>query len=209
MALEALNIISKKNHGIVDVDGKYHYLWTYGPTFVLTLFVALWGLLLDYITPMTVTSFFKSAKRRDFLVTLGILGSFALRGLVIVSTGLLSVSRTTIVREVNVTTLDHFDLTQRIPSFSIDPDLTTYGVTQAGIAYPKGTTDQIVTQSFTVSDQFTASTVSAPVTVFEADFVSCYEFSWTFSTEAWNSTNPNSKVGILTLTSAIERQVTT
>ncbi|CCF41405.1 hypothetical protein CH063_00395 [Colletotrichum higginsianum] len=194
VALELLNLFSKRNKGLAPVDERNHYLWTYGPTFVLTLFVALWGqlehrtkhlmpwmamsngpvdapqgLLLDYITPMTISSLFKSAKRKHFLVTLGILGSLALRALVVVSTGLLSVEQQTMAADATITVLDQFNLSRNLRIFAVDAGVTIWGVHHKGVAYPPGTTEKVAAQSFLVSGY-----------VFEADFESCYEFSWAF-----------------------------
>lgn len=36
LALEVLNLFSERHNGIVAVDEKNHYLWTYGPTFSLS-----------------------------------------------------------------------------------------------------------------------------------------------------------------------------
>lgn len=152
---------------------------------VLTLFVALWGqlehrakhlmpwlammngpvearegILLDYITPLTISSLYHSAKRKHFLVTLAILGGLTLRFLVIVSTGLLSVVQQTMVREVNVTTIDRFNLTKEWDRGSpLDPGLTIWGITERNLPYPAGTTDRFTTQSIELSEQGKFSSV--------------------------------------------------
>ncbi|GJC94890.1 hypothetical protein ColKHC_03716 [Colletotrichum higginsianum] len=127
------------------------------------------GLLIDYITPMTISSLFKSAKRKHFLVTLGILGSLALRALVVVSTGLLSVEQQTMAADATITVLDQFNLSRNLRIFAVDAGVTIWGVHHKGVAYPPGTTEKVAAQSFLVSGY-----------VFEADFESCYEFSWAF-----------------------------
>ncbi|KAF6811528.1 hypothetical protein CSOJ01_05661 [Colletotrichum sojae] len=207
LALEILNMFSQRNKGIVAVDEKNHYLWTYGPTFILTLFVAImgqfehrakhtmpWlamangpaeaeeGFLLDYITPFTIVSLYRSAQKKHFLVTLSILSTLTLRLLVIVSTGLLSVSREIFTREVNVTTTDAFNMTGSVNRFAIDNGLTLWGMSQSQIPLPPGTTNELLSQSFVLPDQGAiqapGDTLSASVVVFETELYGCHNFSW-------------------------------
>ncbi|KAF6820834.1 hypothetical protein CMUS01_11497 [Colletotrichum musicola] len=179
LCLEILNLFSVRNRGIVAVEEENHYLWTYGPTFILTLFVALWGqlehrakhlmpwlammnepaeaehgILLDYITPLTMGSLVESVRRKHFLVTLTILGSLLLRALVIVSTGLLAVRQQTLVREANVTILDQFNMTRH----------------------------SVAAQSIDLSTYDTGITVEALVVVFQPNLVDCIGHWWTFPT---------------------------
>lgn len=42
-AIEALLAVSNKNDGIATSSHERHYLWTYGPTALLTLVAALWA----------------------------------------------------------------------------------------------------------------------------------------------------------------------
>lgn len=116
------------------------------------------GLLLDYITPITISSLFKSAKRKHFLVTLGILGSLALRALVVVSTGLLSVEQQTMAADATITVLDQFNLSRNLRIFAVDAGVTIWGVHHKGVAYPPGTTEKVAAQSFLVSGYGTFAT---------------------------------------------------
>ncbi|OJD37604.1 uncharacterized protein BKCO1_6000201 [Diplodia corticola] len=115
VALEVLYFVSERDGGIATVDEGLHYLWTYGPTFVLTMAAALWGqvehsakgimpwtlmsrgptvaehgLLLNYLTSSMAGSMVRSLRRGHFAVSIGILGSLVVRLLIIFSTGLLS-----------------------------------------------------------------------------------------------------------------------
>ncbi|KAL2279073.1 hypothetical protein FJTKL_13650 [Diaporthe vaccinii] len=42
-ALEVGHYISQHNQGLVTASEDMHYVWTYGPTLVLTIVAALWG----------------------------------------------------------------------------------------------------------------------------------------------------------------------
>ncbi|OHW92192.1 hypothetical protein CSPAE12_09203 [Colletotrichum incanum] len=175
VALEVLNLASERNKGIAPIDERNHYLWTYGPTFILTLFVALWGQLTHLKASYSIIS--PPSRLFDFT---SILGSLTLRALVIVSTGLLSAAQQTMVEDVTITMLDQFNMSRKILNSAVDAGVTIWGVHQRGVAYPPGTTEKVAAQSFLVSGYEDKHTVSAPVVVFEADFESCYEFSWTF-----------------------------
>src|SRR3569833_2637994 len=92
--VEALLFVSNSNDGLGTANAGQHYLWTYGPTAVLTLVAALWGrvdfqskaaapwmrlsqrphaatrtLLLDYITTFQLAALFRSLRNRDFTKT--------------------------------------------------------------------------------------------------------------------------------------------
>ncbi|KAE8337371.1 hypothetical protein BDV24DRAFT_154440 [Aspergillus arachidicola] len=114
-ALEVLNHISQVNYGIASsVEGR-HYLWTYGPTAILTVVAAFWSrvefqvkqhapwqsmqgkpevaeksILLDYITPLHPFTVIKAFKNRHFAVAAGATSSMLLTLLIIFSTGLFS-----------------------------------------------------------------------------------------------------------------------
>ncbi|GME51181.1 uncharacterized protein LTHEOB_12502 [Neofusicoccum parvum] len=139
VALEVLRYVSERDDGLATVAENMHYLWTYGPTTVLTVFAALWGqveyrskqimpwslmargptsmehgLLLNYMTSTTLGSLYRSVRRRHFLVSIGISGSLILRLLIIFSTGLLSLEYRPMVYDKEFLTLDTLDLAKEV-----------------------------------------------------------------------------------------------
>ena len=90
-----------------------HYTWTYGPTAILVVVVALWrqvdsqckaiapwavlhrqptkasqSILIDYISPIQTSSLWKSLKNKHFTVAAGIVGFVLLKVVTLISTGL-------------------------------------------------------------------------------------------------------------------------
>ncbi|KAK8139140.1 hypothetical protein PG984_002520 [Apiospora sp. TS-2023a] len=119
-AIEALVIISAKNEGIATSRSGLHYLWTYGPTAFLTLVAAFWSrveyqsklvapwrrlmqqhpvdarqtLLLDYISDLQPLAIVKAFRNRDWTVSITCTVSILIRVLIVISTGLITLSWT-------------------------------------------------------------------------------------------------------------------
>ncbi|KAH8166332.1 hypothetical protein CIB48_g1924 [Xylaria polymorpha] len=91
IAVELLSWYSTKNHGLAESNNNIHYLWTYGPTAILTVIGAIWTrtdyqakmtapwnrlaqgpaaakktLLLDYLDPLPPVSVIRATKNGDF-----------------------------------------------------------------------------------------------------------------------------------------------
>lgn len=119
-AIEALLAISNKNDGIATSIHERHYLWTYGPTALLTLFAALWAraeyqsklvapwrrlmqqqpmdakrtLLLDYVSDFQILVVFKALRNKDWTVSIACTVSLLIKILIVISTGLITLSWT-------------------------------------------------------------------------------------------------------------------
>lgn len=116
--LEYLNVLSARNGAIAKGHTKDHYLWTYGPTAFLTLIAALFNrveyqaklmapwerlskhsapaeknLLLDYISPLQPVALYESLKNRDFIVAATTTISLVIKMLIVLSSGLITLSR--------------------------------------------------------------------------------------------------------------------
>ncbi|KAL6245458.1 hypothetical protein RBB50_007457 [Rhinocladiella similis] len=90
LALALLYHYSRHNDGMVTASSNLHYLWTFGPTAILTLTTAFWqrvefhskqlapwtwmskeatsahkSVLLDYITPIVLNVLWQSFKNKD------------------------------------------------------------------------------------------------------------------------------------------------
>ena len=124
VVLGALYSVSRRNKGLATSGQNLHYLWTYGPTAVLTVVASLWGqvdfrtkqlmpwrnllhgpsparntLLLDYISPWVGSVLWTSLRRRNFPVFLSAAGSLLLKLLIVLSTGLFTLQSLTLARE--------------------------------------------------------------------------------------------------------------
>lgn len=116
--LEVLHVLSSRNGGIAKGYNKDHYLWTYGPTALLTLIAALFNrveyqaklmapwerlakhpapgeeiLLLDYISPLQPVAMYTSLKNKDFAVAASTTISLVIKILIVLSSGLITLSR--------------------------------------------------------------------------------------------------------------------
>ncbi|PGH14249.1 hypothetical protein AJ80_05989 [Polytolypa hystricis UAMH7299] len=121
-ALLILRHFVERNQGLAITVTSNHYAWTYGPTAILVLVVALWrqvdyyckalqpwqrmrngpvaaseSLLLDYISPFQVISFYSSLKAGHLSVASSALGFGLLKLVVVFSTGLLVSAPTTLM----------------------------------------------------------------------------------------------------------------
>jgi hypothetical protein len=116
-AIETLLGISNQKDGLATSDASLHYLWTYGPTAMLTLLAAFWArveyqsklimpwlrlaqpaqkadrtLLLDYTSAFQPVALYRSLQSKDVMVSLTITVSLLIKLLIIISTGLISLS---------------------------------------------------------------------------------------------------------------------
>lgn len=121
VALEILILVSARNNGIASGVPGDHYLWTYGPTAFLTAIaasfsraeyqsklVAPWqrmskqpaaaskSLLLDYVSQFQPIALYRSLENKDFTVSAATAVSILLKIMVILSTGLITLSLTAV-----------------------------------------------------------------------------------------------------------------
>ncbi|KAK0655014.1 hypothetical protein B0T16DRAFT_362050 [Cercophora newfieldiana] len=119
VAIEVLLVLSDKHTGIANGQSSQQYLWTFGPTAFLTLLIVIWGridyqsklvapwlrlarepshpsrtLQLDYLSDFLPWSVFRALRNKDFVVSITSAISALLKVLVIVSTGLITLSWT-------------------------------------------------------------------------------------------------------------------
>lgn len=116
-AIGALYVVSRLNDGLCDAKSRDHYAWTYAPTASFTLVAAIWNqvefrtlqmqpwralaegrkeasqsVLLDYISSWNVIVLLKAIKRRQVVVGAAVSASLLLKILIVLSTGLLTLS---------------------------------------------------------------------------------------------------------------------
>jgi hypothetical protein len=124
IVLEILSYFSKHRSGLSTQSQSKRYLWTYGPCAIFFVAAAVWhqvkyhtqqlmpwrtmaggpaaashSLLLDYISPWSINSFFKSLRTGHPGIALVVLGSFLIKVVIIASTGLLSIQSMVVTQE--------------------------------------------------------------------------------------------------------------
>ncbi|KAK4208248.1 hypothetical protein QBC37DRAFT_379291 [Rhypophila decipiens] len=201
--LEVLKHFSDAQQGLAFVSQDQHFLWKYGPTFVLTIAAACWSrvkyhetqllpwkllsrgpetagnsLLLNHHTPLNIISLVRSARARHFSVSLAIMGDISLRVLIVISTGLFNPELRYFPKDTAVSLLDQFNLTRLTDELSIvDPAISIWAETQKNLQAPSWVTAQGgAVQSF-VATEGPAVNITANVSVFEVD-QDCHIFSW-------------------------------
>jgi hypothetical protein len=164
--LAGLFAYSRSHQGLLTVDTHLHYLWTYSPTLFFTIAGACWSrvayrilqmqpwrlisqsqtsmpeaLLVDYVTPIALSSLFKAIKARHSLVATVLLASLALQLVTILSTGLFDVEYLLVQRNGPISLLDNITgVDHDFSTVSAGPDLTIYSIQNTNLSYPEGTT---------------------------------------------------------------------
>jgi hypothetical protein len=164
--LAALFAYSRSHQGLLTVDTHLHYLWTYTPTLFFTIAGACWSrvayrilqmqpwrmisqsqtsmpeaLLVDYVTPIALSSLFKAIKARHLLVVMGLLASIALQVVTILSTGLFDVEYLLVQKNGPISLLDNITgVAHDFSTISAGPELTIYSIQNTNLSYPEGTT---------------------------------------------------------------------
>ncbi|KAI1750940.1 hypothetical protein F4782DRAFT_507331 [Xylaria castorea] len=126
-----------KLSGIPLTLSKNHYAWTYGPTLIFTAIVSVWrqvdyhcklsqpwqamkngptkpsdGLLLDYLSPILVTTIYKSVIKHHWATAASSIGFLLLKAAVVASTALLIASPTSSTQPVSVNITTKFDISR-------------------------------------------------------------------------------------------------
>ncbi|KAJ5938925.1 hypothetical protein N7466_002059 [Penicillium verhagenii] len=196
-ALEALNYVSSANQGLTSSVESRHYLWTYGPTAILTIVAALWArvefqvkqsapwqamferpevpeksVLLDYVSGMQPVAMWKAMGNKHFAVAAGIACSLLLRLLIIVSTALFSLEEVQVSKS-NVPILlqgnfNTLSVSDLSTAFS-NPFNTLNGILFENVAYMDGTTANLTFPTFSAPTLSNDSTITANVTGLVSD----------------------------------------
>ena len=108
------------------------------------------SVILDYISPISLTTLYQAVKNSHYKVFLVVMSSLLLKALTIFSTGLFTLQPTNITSP-NATLL----LTSKFDGSQTDftnvdgrPATIVYGAEYLGLQYPSGTTSQYAIQSF-------------------------------------------------------------
>ncbi|KAJ9617034.1 hypothetical protein H2200_000755 [Cladophialophora chaetospira] len=200
LVIVGLEIVLKecrRQHGFELAKVNLYYLWKYGPTAVLTLFAALWtqvdyrarqmqpwnelaggpklakdGLLLDYISTAPLTALVQSLRRRHWPVSAALLGSFLLKVLIVVSTGLFSVQSLRRPLSAHLSLNGNFQFNRFDLAEVDDIAAALYaGALSKQIDFPTGTNAHYATEIFNTSKPISESaySITANVSTFTAD----------------------------------------
>ncbi|KAJ2997598.1 hypothetical protein NUW58_g614 [Xylaria curta] len=146
------------NNGIRLTLGSSHYAWTYGPTAILIVVASLWrqvdyqcksiqpwqcmqdhpstaeqSVLLDYISPLQVISFYRAISNSHWPVVCSVLGFAILKLTILASTSLLLPSNTLLVNTYDIRLISSFSASTFWKTIPIDPLSRVTGIDARGI----------------------------------------------------------------------------
>jgi hypothetical protein len=175
-SLIVLLTVEQAHDGIRPSLSSNHYAWTYGPTAVLIIVLSLWrqvdyycklmqpwqemykgpkdadnSLMLDYISPLMITSWIRAVRRGHIPVAASIAGFTVMKLIILFSTGLLVLTPTMVTRPQPITLTTSFAMDEfwkTVPEsgtvrVGVD-ELPTYSNVSAGSvhAYVKALEDE-------------------------------------------------------------------
>lgn len=171
-SLIGLWLSNKHQEGFTTALSKNHYSWTYGPTAILVIFLSFWrqvdyyakliqpwqvlatevpvpatrSVLLDYVSPLQITSFWRALKNRHIPVAASVAGFAILKLVILASTGLLVLTPVpaSLSVDVAVSTKFSMDRVQRetFEGAVDDAPVQAYlGAVTNEMPYPPGTLD--------------------------------------------------------------------
>lgn len=195
--LEVLNYVSSANQGLASSVESRHYLWTYGPTAILTIIAALWArvefqakqsapwqamserpeepeksVLLDYISAMQPVAMVKAMKNRHYVVAAGIACSLLLRLLIIVSTSLFSLEEVQVSKSNIPIQLQGNFSTLSVSDLSnavYNPFNVINGILFENVSYMDGTTANLTFPTFSAPTISNDSVITANITGLVSD----------------------------------------
>lgn len=196
VALEVLYQSSESRNGIAASIESRHYLWTYGPTAILTVVATIWArvefqakhtapwfamnqspqpadksVLLDYISDMQPVAIWKALKYKHFAVASSVTCSLLLRLLIIFSTSLFSLKGVKVQKDnISIQLRDHFTAQDStLKSVGSQPFDILNGVIYQNVTYPIGTNLNLTFQEFSAPTAPNGAIVIAPIDGLMAD----------------------------------------
>ncbi|KAI1147289.1 hypothetical protein F4825DRAFT_437996 [Nemania diffusa] len=214
IAVEILSWYSTKNNGLAESNNHIHYLWTYGPTAILTVIGAIWArtdyqakitapwnrlaqgpaaaektLLLDYIDPLPPASVISAIRNRDFGVAAAATIALSWSLVIAFSASLISLAPT----DSHPTTVS-VGLTTGFKNDSAaleDTRSLSYynmlGLQQANLSFPEGLKDGYAYQKFTGYNISPGAELQVTVDGFSAS-LACEEASYDVYLASWIDT---------------------
>ncbi|KAK3361152.1 hypothetical protein B0T24DRAFT_539234 [Lasiosphaeria ovina] len=194
VTIEALYNHSARNSGLGTADPASRYLWRFAPTTLLTVIVALWSraeyqtkhaapwirlskgpadvertLLLDYIAMYQPWAMIQALKNRDYVVACTTGVALILKVLVIISTGLITLTLVDMPNQGIPAMLETAFVNNATALANAGPLalFAMVGIQEDGVAYPDGASTNFAYQCFS-SDVPLGTTLKATVDGFSA-----------------------------------------
>ncbi|KAI0451432.1 hypothetical protein F5B21DRAFT_527961 [Xylaria acuta] len=169
--------ISDESHGFALITTN-HYAWTYGPTAILVIITSLWrqiehwckilqpwqqmkekpvsateSVLLDYVSPIIITSLWKAGRRKHIPVLLALVGGLLLKLVTVASTGFLTPTDTSMpFQNMTLEALTVFngsDYNNNIDTLKESfADYGAYALLAENLTFPEGLQPGLVYQTF-------------------------------------------------------------
>lgn len=198
-ALEALYQSSEAHHGIAASSESRHYLWTYGPTAILTIIATFWSrveyqskqnapwqsmiegpkpaeksVLLDYVSDMQPVAMWKAFKNKHLIVFSGVSCSLLLQLVIVFSTGLFSLEEVKVHKQnVPIQLHDQFSTqNSTLGTVGSQPYDIVNGLAFDNLTYPLGTNGDLAFQEFSAPSLPSNAIITAPIDGLMAD-LSC------------------------------------
>ncbi|EPS34478.1 hypothetical protein PDE_09442 [Penicillium oxalicum 114-2] len=195
-ALEILYYYSQVRNGIAASSEARHYLWTYGPTAILTLLATFWArvefqskqnapwqsmleapqpadksILLDYVSEMQPVALWKAFKNRHVLVFSGTSCTLLLQLMIVFSTGLFSLEKVQVDKQhVPMQTLSTFaSIHSQLATVGSQPYDIINGIAFNNLTYPLGTNGDLAFQQFSASNLPPNAIITVPIDGIMAD----------------------------------------
>lgn len=197
--LEALYRSSEAHDGIAASTESRHYLWTYGPTAILTIVATFWSrvefqskynapwqsmlegpqpaersVLLDYVSEMQPVAMWRAFKNKQVIVFSSVSCTLLVQLVIIFSTGLFSLQEVPI-HQNNVTIQLHNIFSAQnstLEAVGSQPYDIINGIVFDNLTYPGGTNIDLAFQEFSALNVSSAAIVTAPIEGLKAD-LSC------------------------------------
>ncbi|PSK43612.1 hypothetical protein B9Z65_7126 [Elsinoe australis] len=230
-AAEVLNSRSLRDNGLASAKLSLHYLWTFGPTAILTILAALWNqldyqsrrnapfvkmsrskllaqdsVLLDYLSPWDPQALILGINRKDWQVSLSVLGALCIRLLIVLSTGLFTLRYPAVPVRVPFTMKDDFNFARMNDVISNPGKISSdaLGPPIFNIPYNDGTNGQYASQSFasTTTSLGINASLEADVRVLSAD-LDCERAEWAYSNSSQRYVDLD-RLGIVNMTFSSE-----
>lgn len=188
--LEVLYQLSESHNGITASNESRHYLWTYGPTAILTIITTFWSrveyqskhnapwqsmiegpqpaeksVLLDYVSDMQPVTMWKAVKNKHLIVFSGVSCSLLLQLVIVFSTGLFSLEEVK-VRKQNVPIQLHDVLSTQnstLGSVGSQPYDIVNGLVFDNLTYPLGTNGDMTFQEFSAPSLPSSAIITASI----------------------------------------------
>jgi hypothetical protein len=198
-ALEALYQSSEAHDGIAASTESRHYLWTYGPTAILTIIATFWSrvefqskqnapwqsmleapqpaeksVLLDYVSDMQPVTMWKAFKNKHLLVFSGVSCTLLLQLMIVFSTGLFSLDEVQVHKQNVPIQLQNMFSTKdsTLSTVGSQPYDIINGIAFDNLTYPLGTNADLTFQEFSAPSLPSNAIITAPIDGVMAD-LSC------------------------------------